>query len=106
MMEAMADEDDDSEDEAVPDVVEMPIEDVIDLHTFHPRDVAELVTDWLHLCVEKGFVEVRIIHGKGKGVLRTIVHGVLAKHPAVAGFALADGSAGSWGATLVRLKHK
>jgi len=77
---------------------------VLDLHTFAPRDVKALVADYLDLAVEKGYAEVRIIHGKGTGTLRRIVHAVLEKHPRVAGFRLA-GDASSWGATLVSLRR-
>jgi dsDNA-specific endonuclease/ATPase MutS2 len=77
--------------------------DVLDLHTFSPRDVKSLVGDYIDDCAERGFTHVRIIHGKGKGVLREIVHSVLAKHPAVASFRLGDESAGGWGATLVEV---
>lgn len=80
------------------------IDDVLDLHTFAPRDVKALVADYLELAVEKGFAEVRIIHGKGTGTLRTIVHSVLEKHPRVAGFRLAT-DASSWGATIVSLRR-
>ncbi|HKA89985.1 MAG TPA: Smr/MutS family protein [Haliangiales bacterium] len=83
--------------------VELPIEDTLDLHTFHPRDVKALVEDYLGLAAERGFAEVRIIHGKGTGTLRRIVHGVLARHPAVASFRLA-GDGGGWGATVVTLR--
>lgn len=86
-------------------VHEVPITDVLDLHTFHPRDVKDLVADYLELCVEKGFTQVRIIHGKGTGTLRRIVHAVLEKHPAVERFALADETAGGWGATIVVLRQ-
>ena len=79
------------------------IDDVLDLHTFAPRDVKALVADYLELAVEKGFAEVRIIHGKGTGTLRAIVHSILEKHPRVAGFRLA-GDASSWGATIVSLR--
>ena len=94
----MADDDDDDDEP-----VAVPIEDVLDLHTFAPRDVKELVADYLALAAERGFAEVRIIHGKGAGTLRRIVHSVLDAHPLVEGFALAaDG--GGWGATIVRLR--
>jgi dsDNA-specific endonuclease/ATPase MutS2 len=99
----MTEDDDDAEDE-IAEVVEMPITDELDLHTFHPRDVKSLVGDYLELALEKGFSEVRIVHGKGTGVLRTIVHGVLDGHPRVASFVLAEGNRGGWGATIVRLK--
>jgi DNA-nicking Smr family endonuclease len=84
--------------------VEVPITDALDLHAFAPRDVADVVGEYLHAAAERGFVEVRVIHGKGVGVQREIVHGVLRRHPRVAGFVLADGARGGWGATLVTLK--
>jgi dsDNA-specific endonuclease/ATPase MutS2 len=86
-------------------VFEVPVSDVLDLHTFAPREVADLVANYLDLCLEKGFSEVRIIHGKGHGVLRRVVHGVLERHPQVAGFALASDASG-WGATVVQLKKR
>lgn len=84
--------------------IEVPITDELDLHTFHPRDVKALVGDYLEECIERGFEEVRIVHGKGVGVLREIVHKVLEAHPAVASYRLADGARGSWGATIVALR--
>jgi dsDNA-specific endonuclease/ATPase MutS2 len=102
------DEDDDDDDDDVdPEkVVEVPITDELDLHTFAPRDVKALVGDYLDECVAKGFAEVRIVHGKGVGTLRRIVHGVLASHPAVAGYTLAGAARGGWGATIVKLKAR
>lgn len=78
----------------------------LDLHTFQPRDCADLVDEYLHAAREAGFATVRIIHGKGKGTLRRIVHGVLERHPAVRGYRLGDQRSGSWGATLVELAPK
>lgn len=98
--------DDDDEPHVDEEVVEVPITDALDLHTFSPRDVKALVADYLELAVEKGFAEVRIIHGKGVGTIRTIVHKVLEKHPLVASFTLAGGERGGWGATMVRLKRQ
>ncbi|WP_437945823.1 Smr/MutS family protein [Sorangium sp. So ce296] len=86
------------------DVVVMPIEDAIDLHTFAPRDVASVVEEYLHEAQRRGFREVRVIHGRGKGVQRRVVRGVLARHPAVEGFRDAPASRGGWGATVVWLK--
>jgi len=86
------------------EVVEVPITDELDLHTFDPRDVAELVGDYLDECAARGFTEVRVIHGKGTGTLRRIVHSVLDRHAAVADYSLAGHASGGWGATLVRLK--
>jgi dsDNA-specific endonuclease/ATPase MutS2 len=81
----------------------MPIEDSLDLHTFQPRDVASVVEEYLFEARVKGFREVRLVHGKGKGVLRRVVHGVLAKHPAVKAFRDAGPSRGAWGATIAEL---
>ncbi len=77
--------------------------DELDLHTFSPKDVKQLVPDYIDDCLEQGFTQVRIIHGKGKGVQRRIVHSALEKHPAVQRFYLAEGFAGGWGATIVEL---
>ncbi|XXX79493.1 Smr/MutS family protein [Sorangium sp. So ce134] len=85
-------------------VVVMPIEDAIDLHTFAPRDVASVVEEYLHEAQRRGFREVRVIHGRGKGVQRRVVRGVLSRHPAVDGFRDAPASRGGWGATVVWLK--
>ena len=86
------------------DAVEIPIEDWIDLHTFLPREVPSLLEEYLTECRKKGLKEVRIIHGKGKGVQRNIVHSFLEKSPLVESFESAPPEAGSWGATLVYLK--
>lgn len=99
---------DDDDDDAPfdPDaVVTVPITDELDLHTFAPRDVAALVADYLDEAAAAGFAEVRIVHGKGVGVLRRIVHGALERHPRVAGFRLAEAPRGGWGATIVALKR-
>jgi dsDNA-specific endonuclease/ATPase MutS2 len=81
----------------------MPIGDTLDLHTFRPEDVKELIPDYIDECVAEGLLVVRIIHGKGVGTLRRIVHAALERHPAVVDFQLADDRS-SWGATVVRLK--
>jgi DNA-nicking Smr family endonuclease len=86
------------------DSVEIPIDGVLDLHTFAPRDVASVVDEYLWACMQKGIHDVRIIHGKGKGVLRRTVHARLLKHPDVVQYQLDDGPSG-WGVTLVRLKR-
>jgi DNA-nicking Smr family endonuclease len=87
-------------------VVRIPIEDWIDLHTFSPKEIPYLLEDYLTECQKKGFTEVRIIHGKGKGVQRNIVHSFLEKSPLVESFRSAPPEAGSWGATLATLKKK
>jgi DNA-nicking Smr family endonuclease len=84
--------------------IELPIDGILDLHTFHPRDVKELVPDYLAECRERGILEVRIIHGKGTGALRRTVHAILSRLPEVASFGLAMEDAGGWGATLVTLR--
>jgi dsDNA-specific endonuclease/ATPase MutS2 len=80
-----------------------PLTDELDLHTFQPRECADLVEEYVRAAQEAGFTSVRIIHGKGTGTLRRIVHGVLDRHPAVASYRLGDERGGSWGATLVEL---
>lgn len=84
--------------------VEYPINGVLDLHTFHPRDVKDLVPEYLRACRESGIFRVRIIHGKGTGTLRTLVHSVLDKLPDVERYQLAGEDASSWGATIVYLR--
>lgn len=83
---------------------EIPIDGILDLHTFNPRDVKELLPNYLEACREKGIFEIRIIHGKGTGTLRKTVHSLLDNLPGVASYKLAGGDAGGWGATLVTLK--
>jgi len=85
-------------------VVPLPLEGVLDLHTFPPRLVGNLVRDYLEACRPRGVPEVRIIHGKGIGNLRRSVHALLARHPAVARFEEAGPHFGGAGATLVWLK--
>jgi DNA-nicking Smr family endonuclease len=87
------------------EIVEVPIDGVIDLHTFSPKDAKDVVEEYIHACAEKGINEVRIIHGKGKGVLRRIVHSLLEKHPLVVDFSLDSGASG-WGATVAHLIKK
>ena len=84
--------------------VEFPIDGILDLHMFHPRDVKELVPDYLEECRKRGIYQIRIIHGKGTGALRETVHGILRTLPGVIAFGLAPGNAGGWGATVVTLK--
>lgn len=86
------------------EVVEIPIEDSLDLHTFQPREVRDLLDDYLEAACGKGFREVRIIHGKGIGVLRRRVLSVLEKHPLVAAVRPAGPEEGSWGATVATLR--
>ncbi len=83
--------------------VRIPIDGVLDLHAFAPKDAASVVKEYLRECLKEDIYEVRIIHGKGRGVLRRTVHSLLEKHPDVLDFKLDSGPSG-WGATLVYLK--
>ena len=84
--------------------VELPVDGILDLHSFQPGEVKELIPDYLSLCREKGILRVRVIHGKGTGALRTTVHAILSKLPGVASFKQAMEDEGGWGATIVTLK--
>lgn len=85
------------------EIAELIIDGVLDLHTFQPRDVPDLVPTWLDECRAHGILEVRIIHGKGQGVLRRTVHAILERRPDVIRFALAPAHLGGWGATVAVL---
>lgn len=82
----------------------VPIDGILDLHTFRPREVKELIPEYLKECRRLGIVQIRIIHGKGKGEMRRLVHAILARHELVRQFRQAPENAGGWGATLVDLK--
>ncbi len=92
-------------EEDVPDPVILPIEDSLDLHTFAPRDVPSVVDEYLRQAVARGFGEVRLIHGKGKGVQRAVVQRLLSDHPLVLRFFDAPSERGGWGATVVVLRR-
>ena len=81
----------------------MPIEDSIDLHTFSPKEIPSLLEEYLRECLHQNILQVRIIHGKGRGVQRKIVHSFLKKSPLVLSFSHASQEAGGWGATLAVL---
>ena len=81
----------------------LPIDGTLDLHMFAPREVKNLVRDYIEECLARNILDLRIVHGKGTGTLRQIVHSILEDHPAVAWFGH-QSSAGSWGATVVRLE--
>ena len=85
--------------------IQFPIDGTLDLHTFQPSDVKDLVPEYIDACLRKRIYHIRIIHGKGTGVLREIVHGILQKHPAVQNFHHESGAGGGWGATVVDLKR-
>jgi len=87
-----------------PEITEYPLDGVLDLHTFHPRDAADVTKEYINACHDAGIRHVQIIHGKGTGALRAIVHKVLKQSPLVDSWKTpADSS--SWGATVAVLKR-
>jgi len=84
--------------------VSLPITGELDLHTFDPRDLGELIPAYLAECEKRGLREVRLVHGKGTGTLRTTVQALLSRSPLVRSFRLGEAQTGSWGATLVTLR--
>src|SRR5437764_12933012 len=93
----------DDDNTPFPEPVMIEITDVFDLHTIQPRQVKAVVEEYLRLAHEKGFHVVRIIHGKGIGVQREIVRGVLSRTPFVVDWSDAPIGEGGWGATIVTL---
>lgn len=91
-----------SDDEAVV----VPIEDAIDLHPFAPREIPSVVESYLEAAHQAGFAEVRLIHGRGRGVQRARVQKLLASHPLVARFRDAPSERGGLGATVVWLRQR
>ncbi|HEX7548099.1 MAG TPA: Smr/MutS family protein [Candidatus Methylomirabilis sp.] len=100
---------DPKEREDLPDPPEepvvLPIEDSLDLHAFAPRDIPDVVGEYLAECARRGLGEVRLIHGRGTGTQRAIVRSLLANHPLVQAFFDASPERGGWGATVVRLQE-
>jgi len=87
------------------EIIEVPIDGILDLHTFAPKDASSVVDEYLRVCQEKGIFQVKIIHGKGKGVLRRTVYARLDKNPLVESYRLDHGPSG-WGASIVFLKEE
>jgi DNA-nicking Smr family endonuclease len=85
--------------------VSVPITGELDLHTFRPSDLGELIPAYLEACLARGITEVRVVHGKGTGTLRMTVHALLRRSALVRSFRSGDESTGSWGATLVTLQE-
>ncbi len=95
-------EDADRMPESTEAAVNIPINGTLDLHTFAPKDVKDLVPTYLDECLERGIIEVRIIHGKGKGILRRIVHAALDRYPGVVSYKHGR----SWGDTIIKLEKR
>ena len=85
--------------------VNMPIEDILDLHTFIPKDIPDLLVDYFEACIDADIYSVRIVHGKGRGILKKRVQELLKQNQMVESFRNAPPEAGGWGATLVELKR-
>ena len=84
--------------------IEYPIDGTLDLHQFSPNETRDVVADYIEECVKRRIFKLRIVHGKGIGVQREIVHSLLKQHPRVVSFRHESGAGGSWGATVVDLK--
>lgn len=82
----------------------VPINGVLDLHLFSPKDLSTLIDEYIDACLERDIYEVRFIHGKGIGNIRRSVHALLDRNPHVTGYQLADESGGGWGATIANLR--
>lgn len=89
-----------------PDAVELEVSDVLDLHSFLPREVPDLVRDYLDLAWQAGLGDLRIIHGKGTGAQRRTVRTLCRRDPRVARVEDAPLEAGSWGATCVVFRER
>lgn len=86
------------------DPIAQPIDGTLDLHTFDPSEVEDLLRDYLQACRERGILQVRVVHGKGTGVLKSRVEAILDRLPEVLSRRTAGADAGGWGATLVTLR--
>ena len=85
--------------------IKLEIDGVLDLHAFSPKDIKTLVPDYIEECVRLKIYRVKIIHGKGKGVLRRTVQALLDRNRHVVSYTSADLFDGSWGATVARLRE-
>lgn len=92
------------EEDRVDGPVEIPIDGTLDLHTFPPDELAEVLDAYLEACLSRGIFAVRVVHGKGRGWQKRRVEALLRRDPRVRSFRTADPAAGGWGATLVELE--
>jgi DNA-nicking Smr family endonuclease len=99
---------DEDDEEEIPELetVELPVTDVLDLHSFRPAEIPDLVREYLDAAHEKGFRQLRIIHGKGIGMQRQTVRTLLSRDARVEAFGDAPLEAGGWGATWVRMRDE
>ena len=88
------------------EAIEIPLTGDLDLHPFNPADIPSVVEEYVRACAERGITQLRLAHGKGKGVQRAVVARVLRSLPDVASFEEAPPIAGGWGATIVRLVER
>lgn len=102
---AAYDDGNEDEEEDGPEPVEIPITDVLDLHSFRPAEVADIVREYLDAADEKGLRRLRIIHGRGIGAQRRTVRTILERDPRVVAFGDAPAEAGGWGATWLTLRE-
>ena len=86
--------------------VSVPLTGELDLHAFAPRDIPSVVEEYVTACRAEGILELRLVHGRGKGVQRAVVQRVLRSHPEVLSFADAPPASGGWGATIVTLRPR
>ena len=90
---------------AAGETVVLPVEDSLDLHSFSPASIPDVVEDYLEAAHDRGLREVRLIHGRGIGVQRERVRSLLARHALVEAFHDAPPDRGGWGATVAHLKE-
>ena len=95
--------DDEGREGAFDEPIVVPIEDALDLHPFRPAEVLDVVDAYLDAAIERGLREVRLIHGRGKGVQRARIREMLRRDPRVERWKEAPPERGGWGATLAWL---
>ena len=86
------------------EIVNIPITGTIDLHGFQPKEIKEVVNEYLIECFNQNIYSGRIIHGKGIGTQQKIVHAVLSNHPYISDFSIGNETSGGWGSTTFFLK--
>ena len=84
------------------DAFELPIDGTLDLHAFRPEDATSVVDEYLRAARAAGLTEIRVVHGRGRGVLRGMVQAALEAHPLVEAFW--DDPSSHLGATMVKIR--